>query len=169
MIINVSQYFVPQIKCTKNIHNSMLHTTLWIINYQIGLRTHRTIVHPNYMELKLWTPKTLKLHFLSRSGGSFGALKIHFDTKWKCMGLELCTPKTLKLHTLSLGVADLWNGWNLLKWKDFSLVTKILSTTSKNSDVNLEGQVKLNWRVQYNVENMFFKGYKIMYSHVQCN
>jgi len=47
VIISASQYFVPQIECTKNIHNLMLHPTLWLINYQIGLRTHRTIVHPN--------------------------------------------------------------------------------------------------------------------------
>jgi outer membrane cobalamin receptor len=38
-----------------------------------------------------------------------------------------------------------------------------------NLDVSLEGQVKLEWRVQYNVENIFYKGYKIMYSYVQFN
>jgi hypothetical protein len=36
-----------------------------------------------------------------------------------------------------------------------------------NLDVNLEGQVKLDRRVWYNVENIFFKGYKIMYPYVQ--
>lgn len=29
--------------------------------------------------------------------------------------------------------------------------------------------VSLDWKVQYNVENILFKGYKIMYSHVQFN
>lgn len=83
------------------------------------------------MELELWTPKTLKLHFLSTSGGSFGALKIHFHTKCKCMELELCTPKTLKLLSLSLGVVDLWSGWNLLKWKKFLACYKHLVNNNK--------------------------------------